>query len=105
MKYIVFLFNFYMTVLILMPCQDAVAISSALNSRDSVQQNMEDSERCSEEICTPFCSCTCCTAGKDFPLKTVSAPGVPFVCVSYSSLPTTALTEQPVAIWQPPKLV
>ena len=100
MKYLAVLFTFYLVAITLFPCSDVPEPKASYSS----QNNYNYSEKCSEEECTPFCSCSCCAVGKYVDLQTTVKLSNPIIQVTYIIRSNTAIKQQPVDVWQPPKL-
>ena len=100
MKCIAILFSFYLIALTLLPCSD-VPESKA---NEQVSYSSQKSNHCSEEGCAPFCSCSCCAIGKYVDLQATIKLNNPIIQVTYIIRSNTAIEQQPVDVWQPPKL-
>ena len=101
MKYIAILFSFYLIALTLLPCNDVLELKASYSS----QNNYSNSDHCTEEGCAPFCSCSCCAVGKYVDLQATIKLTSPIIQVTYVIRSNTAIKQQPVDVWQPPKLV
>lgn len=104
MKYLALLFSFYLIALTLMPCGDVSDNAVDAKTSYTIHKDTRAMENCNQEVCTPFCSCSCCSVGKNFPVQTVSISVDPVVLVSYCFYAASAPSEQAVDVWQPPKL-
>lgn len=105
MKILAVLLNLYMALLMLMPCQDRVDSPSGTEISFSTHQESSAKDDCGQELCPPFCSCACCSVGKHLPIVHVQENTEGSPSVLYTDVMTSAITKQPFAIWQPPKLV
>lgn len=105
MKILAVLLNLYMALLMLMPCQDRVDSPSASEISFSTHQEPSAKDDCGQELCPPFCSCACCSIGKNLPTNRIQEAAESNPSVFYTDAMTSAITKQPFAIWQPPKLV
>jgi hypothetical protein len=105
MKILAVLLNLYMALLMLMPCQDSVASASDSEITITAHKDTGSKDDCGQELCPPFCSCACCSIGKNLPLNQVTVVTESSPSLFYIDAVISALTKQPFAIWQPPKLV
>ena len=111
MKLTIHLFTFYMFALSLVPCGDGgggiVEIANhffGIEHQDSSDHD-QHSNTCNDDLCSPFCICSCCSSVLDAPVK------LPFVVKSLtpapgikpSFVPDFTLSSFPAFIWQPPK--
>ena len=111
MKIATNIFTIYMLALSLVPCGDGgggiVEIANLLfgEEHQHISGHEQHSNDCGDDLCSPFCICSCCSSVLDAPIKLPfqikSPPPIPgrtplFVPnITYSSFPST--------IWQPPK--
>lgn len=105
MKILAVLLNLYMALLMLMPCQDRLDNQSGSEISFSSEQKSKAKDDCGQELCPPFCSCACCSAGKNLPIVHIQENTESSPSLFYTDAMTSAITKQPFAIWQPPKLV
>lgn len=105
MKYVSILFSLYLIALTLMPCSDVPKLKAIELVSCSSQNNYSNSDHCTEEGCAPFCSCSCCAVGKYVDLQARIKLGSPIIQVTYVIRSNTAIKQQPVDVWQPPKLI
>ena len=111
MKLTIHIFTFYMFALSLVPCGDGgggiVEIANhfvGIEHQDSSDHD-QHSNTCNDDLCSPFCICSCCSSVLDAPVK------LPFVVKSLtpapgikpSFVPDFTLSSFPAFIWQPPK--
>jgi hypothetical protein len=93
-----------MTVLTLMPCQDKEDYASSKAEVSSVQKQSKGIEHNDQEICPPFCTCSCCSVSRDF-IQAKSYEIVVYkVQTRYSEYKTPAIAEQFIEIYQPPQI-
>ena len=100
MKYVTILFSLYLITLALLPCSDVPELKPSY----SFQNNYSNSDHCIEEGCAPFCSCSCCAVGKYIDLQATLKLSSPIIQVTYVIRSNTATKQQPVDVWQPPKI-
>jgi hypothetical protein len=105
MKTLAILLNFYMALLMLLPCQDSADSKSSSVVTIASAKESKDQDDCGQEQCPPFCSCACCSVGKSLPSAEIQSIAQILPSAFYNDALTTALLKQPFAIWQPPKLV
>ena len=104
MKILAILLNLYMAMLMLMPCQDTLDNSSVAQVSISTTKDSNATNDCGQELCPPFCSCACCSIGKNLPISSLVQVSVKERSGVYTDAITSPLSKQPFAIWQPPKL-
>lgn len=104
MKYLAILFGFYLLTLTLLPCGDVSDNAVDTKTYYSFHKESGGMENCNQEACAPFCSCNCCSIGKNLPTEIVVVAIEPVVRGSYSLYAVSAPSKQPITIWQPPKL-
>ncbi|NHA05442.1 hypothetical protein G7092_16650 [Mucilaginibacter sp. HC2] len=103
MKYIAIIISLYVSLLSVMPCQDrddAVWAQTHL----TIRQAHDGNKGCSRESCTPLCSCSCCSSVRDIDQQVYIPSFQQNTFVPYPDLIIPALSEQDIAIWQPPQL-
>jgi hypothetical protein len=105
MKTLAILLNFYMVLLMLMPCEDSADSKSSSVVSISSTKESSDQDNCEQEQCPPFCSCACCSIGKSLPSAEIQSIAQILPSAFYNDALTTEVCKQPFAIWQPPKLV
>lgn len=96
------LFCIYFIALVLVPCGDKDDCYE-LNHLVIAQATNHDEH--SMEICTPFCSCTCCATHF---LSNELEPALNIVAVIntvYTVHKESKISSAIISIWQPPKLV
>ncbi|RZK64956.1 MAG: hypothetical protein EOO85_29005 [Pedobacter sp.] len=104
MKIMAILLNLYMAMLMLMPCQDSLDTSAPTEISISTHKDSDASKDCDQELCPPFCSCACCSIGKNLPIANVLQVSSKEPSDIYADQITSPLSKQQFAIWQPPKL-
>ena len=103
MKYIIILFSLYLVALSLIPCGDESDVSVVKQTRYSSQTDPMGDEHDILDDCAAFCSCNCCSFGKNFPSQ-ITAKRIESVAqLTYALSTVFAVEKQSVAIWQPPK--
>jgi len=96
----------YMVLLSIAPCGDKKDCKIISNQFSYISIADHSSEKThTEEACTPFCSCNCCSISmlkscNIFPTKIKEEQRDKNISYSKAKLPKTAHS-----IWQPPKLV
>lgn len=104
MKWLNILICLYMIILAIMPCQDRDDAGVIVNTV-SVQQSHENDEKAGKEICTPFCTCSCCSTVRTLtPIVTIASTIESPVKKNYRQSLVPALSDQALSIFQPPQL-
>lgn len=86
------------------PCMDDACSKTAINSQAQIAVSHNTHEHSSNDLCSPFCTCNCCSGFTFFstPIQiqhTIFAPAKMYP----SYLPSTII-EISLPIWQPPQL-
>ena len=93
-------FTLYLSML---PCGDSIECNVKQEVKISAADNHGEHDH-AEEICTPFCTCSCCAVSVYYSgLSKIQTPNV-FQSVKH---PVPAIAYNPevyYAIWQPPKI-
>jgi len=104
MKLVAFIMAMVVLGLSLSPCSD-----SALPENDHLHASVtiaHDSPYNNEpDLCTPFCSCTCCCSISLFKNLTEQNRLSVQHIISHSSMYLGSLSEIAMPVWQPPQLV
>jgi hypothetical protein len=100
-----------MLALALVPCSDGgggvVEIANQLfGIEHQINSDHEHhSKNCGDDLCPPFCVCSCCSSVLDLPVKPLtqiqSLPPIPEATPLFA--PGIILSSFSSAIWQPPK--
>ncbi|WP_091156307.1 DUF6660 family protein [Mucilaginibacter pineti] len=102
MKYLAFLFSLYFTLLAILPCQDREDnMASVVHA--TIQTTHSGNDHAGQEVCPPFCTCTCCSTARNLVSKPVSGLFFKVVDRQYPDSKIPAVQEQSMAIWQPPQ--
>lgn len=104
-KYLVFLFSFYILVLAVMPCGDKDDCQHQDTEQSALSDNDQTDHEGDTENCSPFCICACCG-------HSITAPDyfipLPFLnqhpAKNSSSYAEAFVSGALVQIWQPPKI-
>jgi hypothetical protein len=101
-NYIATLLVIYMIALMLLPCSDAC--SSHQHNIPSNVQTAQDYHQADEDVCSPFCFCSCCaTPMTIYHLQTFGF--IPHLTVQdFSTIELAFICNAEATIWQPPKL-
>lgn len=101
---------FIMAILILvlscLPCADTEAMSLSIVKTEVSQSSREHKEHKGNDICSPFCHCSCCST-----YSVVNTPLLVPILVQqperniYTAHISEALVEISLPVWQPPQLV
>ncbi len=93
------IFCFYFILLAVIPCGDEGECNEVKHEQTS--QNSGDHEN---EICTPFCVCSCCaTHFVVKPFQTIHTQ-IAEINSKYIVHPESEISTAVIVIWQPPKL-
>lgn len=87
-----------------MPCQDQEGISANSMVTSSMQKQNNTTEHNGQEICPPFCTCTCCSVSRDFIQPKVYGIIIHSLRTQYAEYQTPAIAEQSLEIYQPPQI-
>ena len=104
MKFLFTLLAFFMVYLSCLPCGDSVECNSKAQTKISAATSHQDHQH-NNEVCTPFCTCTCCAASAFYSAnsKTDAVKSV-FSSEKYPLFNIAFHTESYDNIWQPPKI-
>lgn len=69
MKIIRFLISFYIAALSVLPCNDIMAHNDHEKMDSEVIEQTHTEDTSHEDVCTPFCTCSCCGAVLSLPSK------------------------------------
>lgn len=105
MKYLAIIICLYMTVLTLLPCQDKDDFASPNEQSVALEKPTKDATHIGQEICPPFCTCTCCSVSRDFVQAKAFDIVVYNVQTQYAEYKVPAISEQLIEIYQPPQIV
>lgn len=105
MKFICYIFSFYVLLLSVVPCVDAVGASvsnehlTLQSSQDNGQSNKEDND------CSPFCTCACCGCNAfNVPCFYTVVSCSEFVSENFICNYSVCFSSDFISsIWQPPK--
>lgn len=102
MRFFTIIFSIYILVLSCVPCGDGAEniVKSAAKISTTDNHNHADAD-----LCTPFCSCTCCPASAFYhPLALFEIPKIIFQSMKFNVVNSSCLSNDFHSIWQPPKL-
>ena len=106
MKFLLYMFGIYIVALSIMPCSDA---SNDCNSEMPyrIQVAGHDHKDDTRDVCTPFCTCTCCrtiTGSKTaFRIAELLKP-IEATSIAYPFGNFSFVSNYYGNIWQPPKI-
>ncbi|WP_409013983.1 DUF6660 family protein [Dyadobacter sp. CY356] len=105
MKIFKLILSLYILLLSCFPCgdgldcngEDELKISSSLEHKDHSHET---------ESCTPFCTCSCCSASTlaRYAIAAVKIPKTVFAAVKFPAYADRFRPEFSFSIWQPPKI-
>jgi hypothetical protein len=102
-----FLFGFlalFLLYLSCIPCSDKVECNTKTEVRVSSATNHQEHNP-AMEICTPFCTCSCCPASAFYsPFNKIQATKIVFQPEKFPFYDVAFTTQAYYSIWQPPKL-
>src|SRR5574337_1056919 len=103
MRIFCLLFAFYVTALTIMPCNDVHAGKVASNIPLTIGQAQDHHER-DNDVCSPFCTCTCCSVSVTFVAHfnnvSITPPGHEITFAALTQNPQSSAGDH----WQPPKI-
>jgi hypothetical protein len=104
MKIFAFIMAFTVIALSIMPCMDESEFNLA-KVKTAVSKATSQSEHQESDNCSPFCSCSCCSASVTYQLIGYSyCLTSQFQGKKYSTYTSSSYSEMSFTIWQPPKL-
>jgi hypothetical protein len=104
MKFFAFIMAFLMLALPVLPCADNDEAHDDRAKTAIVKQNDQQREQEHNDICSPFCHCTCCAGFSIYHIFTASTSLVLSNRKAYTSYLPDDLIGNSSAIWQPPQL-
>ncbi|MEO7212063.1 MAG: DUF6660 family protein [Mucilaginibacter sp.] len=104
MKAIALFFSIYMTILALMPGWDRQDNAALTNAQTTVQRNHSCNNQGSQETCSPFCTCSCCSTVRALQSTITLVYNMHQVTNTYATYCTPAIQQMSLSIWQPPQL-
>jgi hypothetical protein len=104
MKPLFFILSLYLICMSCIPCND----NNECNVKEKVSLSSSPNHLChnhTKESCTPFCSCSCCTASTFYSQLTKTPDSkITFQNEKFPLRNEFLITEAYFSIWQPPKL-
>jgi hypothetical protein len=104
MKFFAFIMAFLMLTLPVLPCADDAEAPADKVKTEIVKQNGQQQEQEHNDVCSPFCHCTCCAGFSIHHYFTTSASLLLNSRKSYTTYLPDDLIEHSSPIWQPPQL-
>ena len=111
MKMAIHIFTIYMLALARVPCGDSGSgIMEIVNhffgfEHQDYSDHEQHSNTCDDDLCSPFCICSCCASTVDYPVKLPflikSLPSIPEAIPSF--VPNIIFSSFYTSIWQPPR--
>jgi len=98
-----FLFSLYFTALAVLPCQDKEDMIASVINQVTIQKSHSCNDQKREETCPPFCTCSCCSTASHLTAALTTSIFTKPITREYRDYTTSAISEQPVKIWQPPQ--
>ncbi len=101
MKFFAFIFAFYILSISTMPCND---VHDGAKSSISTVEQAQDHHESDNDICSPFCICSCC---QGFVAMTSFADITPVTftfTTGFAHYTEKFFSSSFAAIWQPPRL-
>ena len=102
MKTFAFILSFYVLVLTAIPCID-VPVDNTMQ-KSELKQGIPTNQQNDIDLCSPFCTCYCCSSPICNQVYTIQISCFPFIQGNYSYFSTTQVLSPIYSIWQPPKL-
>ncbi|MCF2444474.1 hypothetical protein L0657_10950 [Dyadobacter sp. CY345] len=105
MKIFKLILCFYILTLSCFPCGDVRECNDGTEPEISATSEHKDHTH-TTEACTPFCTCSCCSASTVFQYTAaaVDTPKIIFASLKFPGYKTLDLSEISFSIWQPPKI-
>ena len=106
MKFFAYIFSIYILALSVMPCSDA---SNDCRSKTEVAERADahSHKNDTNDICSPFCTCTCCSVSANPKFTPFSIKIAKLVVVSKLTFPNrefSFVSNFYGNIWRPPKI-
>lgn len=106
MKFFTVIFSIYILALSVLPCSDAY---NDCNSNTALTENSQNHDHNTDlnDICSPFCTCTCCSISANPKFTPFSIKIAKVVAVSLLKFPNREFSFASNFygnIWQPPKI-
>ena len=102
MKFFACILSLYILVLTAMPCCDRPD-DGALH-KTQISQKTSDLPYQDIDLCSPFCTCNCCSSPKIQQETTVVFDSTPVEHKYFGELTVKLVTSVVVPVWQPPRL-
>jgi hypothetical protein len=104
MKFLFLFLAFYLLCLSCIPCSDSKECNVSSVVEISPLNNHQEHNH-SNEVCTPFCTCSCCSVSAFYsPFNKVQFVKIDFQSEKYPLHNENFNSEVSYSIWQPPKL-
>ncbi len=101
-NYIATILSVYLFALMVMPCNDGC--NSHPHEEPITIQQAEEHHQADNDLCSPFCFCTCCASA----MNAVNFPALntipPVTEKKFTAFYQSLLSQEHSSIWQPPKL-
>ena len=121
MRVATILFSVYLFLLAFVPCTDGVRMATSSDAETMTQTDAHDhtdfnhesdhsdhhDERDCEDLCTPFCLCSCCPSPVLLTAVSTFTPSSQVVAISTEVLPFSSVIVPSSffnTIWQPPRV-
>lgn len=105
MRFICFIFVFLITVLSVKPCSDKLfSVEDDASIIAKTSQKADQSKAEHEDLCSPFCQCSCCSTSTIISAPTSLTILLNVVQYKYTELLPEKVLNASTSIWQPPKL-
>ncbi|MGV7107278.1 DUF6660 family protein [Flavobacterium sp. U410] len=106
MKFFVYIFSIYILALSIVPCSDAYNdCKSNIAIKELPQSHDHKSDH--NDVCSPFCTCTCCSVSANPKYATFTIKAVKLIIISKIAFPQRDFlftSNFHGSIWQPPKI-
>ena len=102
MKFFACILSIYILVLTAMPCcdkPDKIALQ-----KTEISQKTNDLPCQDIDLCSPFCTCNCCSSPKIQQETIVAFDSTPFEHIYFAELTVKSGSSVIVPVWQPPRL-
>jgi hypothetical protein len=104
MKFFFFIMSFFFLYLSCLPCGDSKECNIKAPTEISAADNHQEHNHAAE-ICTPFCTCSCCAASAFYsPFSKTQVNKVILFSQKFPLYNVAFTTEAHISIWQPPKI-
>ncbi|TDO20824.1 DUF6660 family protein [Pedobacter duraquae] len=105
MKLFTIILGIYFILVAIVPCQDNDGVLPTDSLETSVNIDHSRSDETGQDVCPPFCNCSCCSTPRTIPAQQVLIVFSKILVRRFAQPTIPSTQKQILAIWQPPQLV